>query len=70
MFTEFKFDGGRIVARESGEMFDSKTGKKTSWDKGIKILGESKPITLTVRQIHVLSHLLEDDEFLAWVNAP
>lgn len=69
MFTEFKFEGGRIVPRDAGEMFDVKTGKKTTWDKGIKILGESKPITLTVKQILNLDTLLQNTDFLEWLNA-
>jgi hypothetical protein len=70
MFTEHRFDGGRIVPREPGEMFDQKTGKKTTWEKGIKILGESKPITLTVKQVKVLDTLLQDADFLAWLALP
>jgi hypothetical protein len=69
MFTEHKFEGGRIVPREAGEMFDQKTGKKTTWEKGIKILGESKPITLTTKQILNLDTLLQNTEFLEWLNA-
>jgi len=67
-FQEFKFEGGRIVSRDAGQMFDQKTGKQTTWEKGIKILGETKPITLTVPQVLNIEKLLKDDEFIAWIN--
>lgn len=69
VFVEHKYDGGRIVPREKGEMFDQKTGKKTTWEKGIKILGESKPITLTRLQLFNISALLEREDFIAWLNS-
>jgi len=68
MFTEHRFDGGRIVPREKGEMFDQKTGKKTTWEKGVKLLGESKPITLTKVQLLNIDQLLQNEEFLEWLN--
>jgi hypothetical protein len=38
MQSSYSFKGGVISLREPGMMFDSKTGKKTEWKKGIKIM--------------------------------
>lgn len=68
MTFEHKFEGGKIVPREAGEMFDQKTGRKTTWEKGIKILGESKPIVLTSRQLYNVKALFQNEAFLEWLN--
>ena len=68
MTFEHKFEGGKIVPREAGEMFDQKTGKKSTWEKGIKILGESKPITLTTRQLYNVKSLFQNEQFITWLN--
>jgi hypothetical protein len=68
MTFEHKFEGGKIVPREAGEMFDQKTGKKTTWEKGVKILGETKPIVLTARQLYNVKALFLNEQFIAWLN--
>lgn len=68
MQSEFKFEGGRITIREKGQMFDSKSGKKTEWGKGLKILGGTKPITLEPVHVQTLVNILEDHpEIMTWL---
>lgn len=68
MKEEFRFDGGRVALRHEGQMFDQKTGQKTEWGRGLKILGGSKPITLEAQAVFALIEALADDEVLEWLR--
>lgn len=68
MQNEYKFDGGRIILREKGEMFDQKTGKKNTWPRALKCLGGKVPVVLEAALLHQIQQVLKDEQVVAWLN--
>lgn len=66
MQSSFRFSGGSCRLREKGEMFDSKTSKKTTWDKSLTILVDGQKVNVGQDFLVKLATLVEDPEFTEW----
>ena len=66
MESKVKFNGGTISLREPGEMFDSKTGKKRTWTKALKVTSEGNVVTLGRDFLDKIATLSQDVEFQEW----
>ena len=63
MQSQYPFKGGTISLREPGMMFDSKTGKKTEWKKGIKIMQGKGTVVVGLDFVETLLSILENPDY-------
>lgn len=66
MDSKIKFTGGTISLRDPGEMFDSKTGKKRTWTKALKVTSEGQVVSLGRDFLEKLALLSVDPDFQEW----
>lgn len=63
MQSTYGFKGGTISLREAGMMFDSKTGKKNEWTKGIKISQGKSSVVVGRDFLAVLLEILDNPDY-------
>lgn len=69
MDTKFKFDGGAIVLRESGQTFEQGSGKKIEWERAVVIVDGTHKLALTTRDaILKLFELQGDEKFMQFLE--